>query len=251
MQDSAQTTSVMEQRTAAVPDHMGRDAAIAFHGRTIELLTTPPVVQALGQLRPGSDAPATSLPLMPADFTGPLLAELAALPTWATEQWLLTPDDNVQPADADEFAAAAPERRFSRSGCLRDIPKSALGIRAFISAVKSPKVADAFSTAFGEPVSFRSADIARYEADHYLRRHSDTFDDRRFGLVFFLSPGWTAGDGGELVVEAPSGAALTTQPEQGRLAMLRINPGYHHSVCRIRSRSWVRYSIAVHFGTAK
>jgi Rps23 Pro-64 3,4-dihydroxylase Tpa1-like proline 4-hydroxylase len=157
----------------------------------------------------------------------------------------------VKPCSAQEFTAAAPERRFSRSGCLRDIPQSALGIRAFISALKSPKVADAFSAAFGERASFRSADIAKYEADHYLRRHSDTFDDRRFGLVFFLSPGWAAGDGGEFVVEAPSGAALATQPEQGRLALLRINPGYHHSVCRIGSQSWVRYSIAVHFGTAK
>ncbi|QQC91087.1 2OG-Fe(II) oxygenase [Streptomyces alfalfae] len=243
MQDSARTTSVI--------DHMSRDAAIAFHGRMIELLTTARVAESLGLLRPGSDAPATSLPLLSPDMTEPLVAELASLPTWATEHWLLTPDDDVKPADADEFTAAAPERRFSRSGCLRDVPQSALGIRAFISAVKSPKVADAFSSAFGEPVSFRSADIAKYEAGHYLRRHSDTFDDRRFGLVFFLSPGWTAGDGGELVVEAPSGAALTTQPEQGRLAMLRIDPGYHHSVCRIRSQSWVRYSIAVHFGTAK
>lgn len=243
MQDSAQTTFVM--------DHMSRDVAIAFHSKTIDMLTAAPVTEALGQLRPGSEAPATSLPLMPADMTHPLVSELAALPTWATEHWLLTPDDNVKPCSAQEFTAAAPERRFSRSGCLRDIPQSALGIRAFISALKSPKVADAFSAAFGERVSFRSADIAKYEADHYLRRHSDTFDDRRFGLVFFLSPGWAAGDGGELVVEAPSGAALATQPEQGRVALLRINPGYHHSVCRICSQSWVRYSIAVHFGTAK
>ncbi|QWB24448.1 MULTISPECIES: 2OG-Fe(II) oxygenase [Streptomyces] len=243
MQDSAQTASVM--------DHMSRDAAIAFHGKTIDLLTAAPAREALGLLRPGSDAPATSLPLMPPDMTHPLVSELAALPTWATEHWLLTPDDNVKPCGEDEFTEAPPERRFSRSGCLRDIPRDALGIRAFISALKSTDVADAFSEAFGERVSFRSADIAKYEAGHYLRRHSDTFDDRRFGLVFFLSPGWAAGDGGELVVEAPSGAALATQPEQGRVALLRINPGYHHSVCAIRSQSWVRYSIAVHFGTAK
>ncbi|WP_030790497.1 2OG-Fe(II) oxygenase [Streptomyces sp. NRRL S-920] len=259
MQDSAQTTSVTDRQSTSVPDqestsatdHMSRDAAIAFHGRTIDMLTAAPVTEALGLLRPGSDAPATSLPLMPADMTAPLVSELAALPTWATEHWLLTPDDDVKPCSEQEFTEAAPERRFSRSGCLRDIPQSALGIRAFISALKSRKVADAFSSAFGESVSFRSADIARYEAGHYLRRHSDTFDDRRFGLVFFLSPGWSAGDGGELVVEAPSGASLATQPERGRLALLRINPGYHHSVCGIRSRTWVRFSVAVHFGTAK
>ncbi|MFC8194177.1 2OG-Fe(II) oxygenase [Streptomyces sp. NPDC060006] len=238
-------------REATTVGGMTRDAAIAFRGTVIGLLTSGAVAQSLARLSPGNDAPATSLPLMPESVTGTLVAELRALTTWSTERWLLTPDDDVAPCSAEEFAAADPERRFSESGCLRDIPQSALAIRAFLSALKSTEVADALSGAFGEPVSFRSADIAKYEKGHYLRRHSDTFGDRRFGFVFFLSGGWAPGDGGELVVEAPSGVTLATRPEQGRVAMLRINPGYHHGVCQIQSPTWVRYSLAAHFGAAR
>jgi len=111
----------------------------------------------------------------------------------------------------------------------------------------SDEVRLALSGAFGQNIRFKSVDIARYAKDDYLRRHSDTFDDRRFGFVWFFSAGWSPGDGGELVIENEEGAALVVAPQQGNLAILTFRPGSFHQVAVIRSEHWTRYSIATHF----
>jgi Rps23 Pro-64 3,4-dihydroxylase Tpa1-like proline 4-hydroxylase len=149
----------------------------------------------------------------------------------------------------EEFDAATPETRFSFNDCLRKLPKDAYPVRALISAMESGEVATALSEAYGSPIVLKGVDMARYTEGHYLRRHADTFDDRHFALIFFLSANWTPGSGGELVVEAPSGEARVAFPEQGHLALLRISPGFQHEVCQVRSHSWTRYVLSVHFGS--
>ncbi|TLF69214.1 2OG-Fe(II) oxygenase [Nocardia asteroides NBRC 15531] len=87
-----------------------------------------------------------------------------------------------------------------------------------------------------------------YRAGHYLRRHSDTYEDRVFGLVFFISDSWQHRDGGQLVVEYPDGRVDVLDPEPATVVALPIAPGYWHMVAEVSDTDWVRHSVAAHFG---
>jgi hypothetical protein len=56
--------------------------------------------------------------------------------------------------------------------------------------VESPEVLTALGEAYGSPLTVKGVDMARYSRGHYLRRPSDTFDDRHFAMIFFLADGW-------------------------------------------------------------
>lgn len=163
------------------------------------------------------------------------------------EHWSINTDGSVKLVSENDFNGLPPENRFSKSGCMRKVPNEALGIRAVVSALKSQEVSSAISEALGESVSWKSSDIARYHHGSYLRAHSDTFEDRRIGLVFFANTGWNPGFGGELVVTSPSGITKVVAPIGGRIAAIRIRDGYTHQVAEMLDSSWNRLSIANHF----
>jgi hypothetical protein len=228
-----------------------KETAIAFRRTVVDLLCGGAARTAISELGPDGTGTVFSLPLLSSEQSEYVLASLREQEGWAEEKWLILPDESVRLGSDEEFAEAPAEQRFSFNDCLRGLSADALPVRALISALESKEVAAAFSDAYGEPVAIRSVDMARYSQGHYLRRHSDTFDDRYFALVLFLADGWVPGAGGELLVESPGGEARVAYPEQGIAALMRINPGFHHQVSRLQSDSWVRYNLSVHFGRPK
>ncbi|MEU4799663.1 2OG-Fe(II) oxygenase [Streptomyces sp. NPDC023327] len=223
--------------------------AVAYRRRVVDLLTGDAMRGAVEELRPGGPAVLTTLPLLSPEEAAYFHRGMQQQEAWTLEKWLILPDESVRMCSDEEFAAAPPEQHFSHNDCLRRLPADAYAVRALISAMESPEVASALSDAYGAPLTVKGVDMARYTEGHYLRRHTDTFDDRHFAVIFFLADGWTPGDGGELVVESQSGAAEVAYPLQGHVALLRISPGYHHQVCRNKSDTWVRCGLSVHFGT--
>lgn len=198
---------------------------------------------------PGSDSVlcAAQLPLLPTELTDAVHSELAAEPGWLTECWVRTPSSRTRLVTPEAFMQAPPTHRTVNIDNLPDHSWPPL-LAGLVAGLRDPRVAEAFSTAYGEALEMRSQDVARYRRGQYLRRHSDTFERRRFGLVFFLSRGWEVGHGGELVVEPPSGESVVVVPRAADVAMLRISPGFMHHVSPVRSGEWVRYSVAAHYG---
>jgi hypothetical protein len=213
----------------------------------VAALTTPAVLTGVASLADDDGVCAAQLPLLPDEVTTPLSEELAAEPGWVTECWARTSSSRARQVTPEQFLAEPPTHRTVNIDNLREPCWPPL-LRGVVAGLADLRVAAAFSAAYGEPVELRSQDVARYRQRQYLRRHSDTFERRRFGLVLFLSSGWELGHGGELVVEPPSGESVVLAPRAGGLAMLRISPGWMHHVSPVRSADWVRYSVAAHYG---
>jgi hypothetical protein len=235
--------------TAQTPQADPKALAAQRRAEAVDLLAGAALAEQVARMRPDGDGVLATLPLLSTEQADYFLGGLRGQPGWALEKWLIDDDGEVRMAPAAEYAAARPEHRFSNNFCLRSVSADASSypIRALISAAESPRVAAAMSEAYGRPVRLRGIDMARYEDGHHLRRHADVFEDRVFGLIFFLAPGWTPGCGGELVVEDTAGNAHVAGPVQGTVALLRIRPGYHHQVCQVRSGSWTRYVLSTHF----
>ncbi len=233
---------------AALPAYR-RPAPEQVRETLVAALTAPAVLDGVASLADDEGVCAAQLPLLPEGVTRPLVTELAAQPGWVTECWVRTPSSRARQVTPERFLAEPPARRTVNIDNLRE-PSWPPLLRGVVAGLADMRVAAAFSAAYGEPLELRSQDVARYRRRQYLRRHSDTFERRRFGLVLFLSSGWQPGHGGELVVEPPSGESVVLAPVAGRLAMLRISPGWMHHVSPVRSASWVRYSVAAHYGLA-
>jgi hypothetical protein len=238
---AAGTTTATEQSL--------KEKATAYGRALIEQIKTEAVRAEVRKMRPGGTEFLSAMPLLPPEAAGFFLAGMQEQQAWKLEKWLIFPDESVRICSDEEFEAAAPETRFSYNDCLRKLPPDAYHVRGLISAMASKEVASALSEAYGSPIFLKGIDMARYTEGHYLRRHADTFNDRHFGLIFFLAADWAPGDGGELVVEAPTGEARVAFPKQGDVALLRISPGFHHKVCQVRSSIWTRYVLSVHFGS--
>lgn len=224
-------------------------AALQHRLAIIDLMRSAAVLDEVAEMRPGGTGLLASIPLLSAEQANFFHSSFAEQPNWEEEKWLILPDGSVRLTTDASFDEADPESRFSYNDCLRKVSKEALPVRALISALQSPEVAASLSDAYGEPITLVGIDMARYKRGHYLRRHADTFNERRFGFIFFLAPDWAPGDGGELVIESPSGEAQVAYPTQGTVALLRIARGFQHEVCRLRSPTWIRYVFSAHFGT--
>lgn len=121
---------------------------------------------------------------------------MTQITTWSEERWALRSDNSVALVDKQEFEATPASLRFSYSDSLRAGVEPALAVRDLLSGIRSRDVADAFSHAYGSKIEYKSSDVARYRYGHYLRRHADTFADRVFGVLTFLSPDWSHSHGG-------------------------------------------------------
>ncbi|PRA11979.1 hypothetical protein CQ010_07830 [Arthrobacter sp. MYb211] len=239
----------MSNETSSV---LGTTRAIGLEVRksVIEMLSREDSLALISGFGPEQNGVAGSLSGLPPVASRSLFEEMRAIQDWKEEAWQLHSNQTVQRVSPQEFGRLSSEEQFSMSDCLREVPADALALRGLISGLKSEEVASSLSSAFGEAVRFKSADVARYRQGHYLRRHADNYEDRRFGLVFFLAPGWRYGYGGELMVEGPGGDAYVIQPHAGAVAALRIKQGYNHQVARMQSVTWTRFSIATHFVAA-
>lgn len=224
-----------------------REDALNVRRAVIEMMVEPSSAALFRSFNETGNGVAGCLSGLPDDVVEILKNEMLSISNWNDETWELKDNQEVERVTHETFVQLPPTRRFSSSDCLRKVPESALAIRGLISGLKSEAVHNAVSSALGEKVSFRSADIARYRQGHYLRRHADTYEERRFGLVFFIASGWKSGFGGELVVEGPGGESFVVSPNSGKVAALRIKNGYHHQVAQVVDSTWIRLSIATHF----
>jgi 2OG-Fe(II) oxygenase superfamily len=223
-----------------------RDLGLLTREIVLTLVSGPALLGGIGTL---SDAVAgfSLTSALDSRIVAAICSDLSTDPGWSEEHWILTPDGGVIHVENSTFLATAPVGRFSKSDCLRHPAVTSWSLRGFLSAVVSQTTKDALSRALGFPLDFASAEIARYRHGHYLRRHSDTFEDRCLGLVWFFNDSWQSGDGGELIVESQSGESICITPEPGTVASILIRPGNYHQVALVRSNKWVRYSVAVHY----
>ncbi|WP_333773333.1 2OG-Fe(II) oxygenase [Streptomyces sp. IBSBF 3136] len=222
--------------------------ATGLHVRTaaLDFLTSDRLAATLTDLRRSGAAGADITDAIPRTVADAVQKDMRQDPGWQQEYWLFDEKAQVHPVDPAVFFSSPHTARFSRNACLRRPSKASMSLRGLLSAVVSAQALDALSAVYGRTLRFASADIAAYRRGDYLRRHADTFDDRCFGLVWFLSNPDTTGSGGELVVEAPTGEGLVIAPRAGSVGVIPINPSYTHLVSRIQ-QDWIRYSIATHY----
>jgi len=233
-----------------VPDRTDRRAlGLSARDTVLQLLAGQAVQEGIAKLSDSTGCFALEA-LLDSRISAAIYDDLSIDPGWKEEHWILTEDGEVKPVDLSTFVATNPEQRFSRSDCLRHPASTSWCLRGFLSAVVSPAVKESLSKALGTPVDFASVEIARYRNGHYLRRHSDTFEDRCLGLVWFFSDFWRPGEGGELVADSRSGEAVCVPPVAGTVACIPIRPGNYHQVALVRSQTWIRYSIATHYRVA-
>lgn len=238
-------TSTMNQSPiSGTKEH--RLLGLRIREEMLGLLTGKYIEDAISALRSG-DAALELSGFMPSWLTEAVLSDMKADVAWSEEYWKLGESGDVLPVSKEVFKTCCLTQRFSWNECLRKPSTTAFCLRGFLSALTDRQAAAAFSMAYGEGIRFKSADIARYRSGHYLRRHADLFDDRRFGFVWFFGKDWALGHGGELAVESPSGEAIVISPQQGTVAVLQIKADYHHQVAVNRSDEWVRYSVASHY----
>lgn len=241
-------TNHIDSQIEASDRRTSRELGHSVRAETLDALTSSLFGDVLRQLQSGK-AGLTTSSVLSAATANAILRDLEADAGWTEEHWILKPGGDVAPASRDEFESVDPVRRFSHNDCLRKPAHTSWALRGFLSALVSDEARVALSSAFGQPVRFRSADMARYTCGHYLRRHSDDFESRRFGFVWFFSPDWQLGAGGELLIESEAGDALVVPPLMASVAALAFRPSCHHQVARVKSSLWARYSVATHFAS--
>ncbi len=225
---------------------LGIREGLAVRASAIGALTGSAISETIRCL--GSGVAGLSVPgILTNETADAILSDLNQETDWSEECWLLDENTDVHRVSIAEFEAAPPNFRFSRNDCLRKPSSHSHNLRGFLSALVSDETREFLSSAFGEKVKFRSADIARYRNGHYLRRHSDTFEDRRFGFVWYFCSGWEPGMGGELIIESPAGVATVVHPTQGSIGALAFRKDCYHQVAHVCTTNWVRLSIASHF----
>lgn len=170
---------------------------------------------------------------------------------WRKEFWILDDDNSVHLVDESDFSLTELSKRFSNNETLRGVSNSADALAGFLLTIKSKKVQEHLSKLFGENVSFCTSDIARYSKEQYLRRHSDLFDNRQFGIVSFFNEQWSEGNGSEFIVEGLGGDSYVIPPKPGNAVLLTIKPGFQHQVAVAKGDEWTRYSIAAHYNIPK
>lgn len=94
------------------------------------------------------------------------------------------------------------------------------------------------------------AHFAHYPPGHYYQRHIDAFrgqSNRKVSIVLYLTPNWSADDGGELVIYAEDGERRlhTVTPQMGSLVLF-LSENFPHEVLAAKRD---RYSIAGWFRT--
>jgi hypothetical protein len=228
-----------------------RQSALQLRAALLDGLKSVAVLDAIQACRDTRrDAVSHLRDMVPAQVSTRVAAEVLGDDGLGRESWVQdAPNGDVRICSSAEFANTAPPLRFSRNSCLRIPAVSSLLLRAILSAVTNGDVLHAFSSAFDDDIAFKSADIAVYDQGDYLRRHKDTFDRRVFGLVWFFAPDWQPGNGGELVVDSPSGEIKVIAPIQGSVAVMPLTPAFGHAVAPVTDETWRRTSMAVHFGT--
>lgn len=226
-----------------------RDVGLSIRQETIRFFTSDQFLDVLHKVMQ-EDCLAQTLALPPSVQYEMIYTDMFHQPEWAEEFWAIDADGHVSMVDSERFHSLDPEQRFSHSDCLRRPENDAFAIRGLLSGLHSPDVYRELTSASGSgsEVSFISADIARYRPGHYLRRHDDVYDGRRFGLIFFLHDSWEQTSGTRLVAENPDGRCKIVDPIPGTVALMRLAGGHYHQVEQNFSRSWDRYSMAVHFG---
>lgn len=225
----------------------GREQAHLIRAQVLSFFSSGSLLSAVESLRAADFAGAKFERVVSPQTATAIRRDIADDPARRYEYWLLDSAQDVSAVSAEEFETAPPDRRFSRNFCLRVPDRAAMALRGFLSAVVSGEAAALLSEAYGQELRFASADMAMYGQGDYLRRHADVFSDRRLGLVWFMNTDPPPGAGGELVIEAASGAGLVVAPSEGSVALIPIRPDYSHLVAAVRDDSWLRCSIATHY----
>ncbi|WP_241604062.1 2OG-Fe(II) oxygenase [Rosenbergiella nectarea] len=185
--------------------------------------------------------------ILPSEIVSEIRKNLIQESEWKREFWSLDDDKNVGLVSEDSFLNSPEDRKFSNNESLRKISESSAALIGFLSVMRSKKVEEYFTEIYGENINFCTADIARYTKGQYLRRHSDLFQNRKFGIVSFFNEEWIEGNGNEFIIEGIGGDSYVIPPKPGTAVLLNISPGYQHQVAMSLSSNWARYSVANHY----
>lgn len=185
--------------------------------------------------------------ILPENIVTEIRKNLLQESEWKREFWCLDDEENVQNVSEDFFITSPDERKFSNNETLRKLSESSTALIGFLSVLKSTKVENYFSSIYEKNIKFCTSDIARYTKGQYLRRHSDLFQNRRFGIVSFFNEDWIDGNGNEFIIEGLGGDSYVIPPKPGTAVLLNISPGFQHQVAIARKHNWTRYSIAAHY----
>lgn len=167
---------------------------------------------------------------------------------WKIENWTIDEAQVVKPVSDEKFKLAEPHQLFSTNFCLRNPSKLAWRLRGFLAALTAKEVLEHFSELYNEKIRFISADITQYRKGHFLRRHQDEFDGRRFGMIWYFGKGWEHGFGGELFIEDGEGRFMTVSPNIGNVSILGFSENNWHGVAENKVDNWIRLSVAAHYG---
>jgi len=182
---------------------------------------------------------------LPPDMLRDLYEELCSSKQWFQELWVLDEREEAHKVSFEEFAAS--NRKFSNNDSIHESRRTSLFVlTSFQEALASEELASEISSWFEAEMRFISLDVARYGPGTSLAQHADLFGGRVLGAVFFISPGWSVGCGGELFIWDAAGQCRKIPPIQGSVALFPIHPMYSHAVAEVRE--WERISLAAHFG---
>ncbi len=220
-----------------------REAAIGF-------LSGPHLRRTVGSATASGAPGGVIRDALPAEIAALVRRDLICDAGWTREYWVLDEDSAVHRVEPQRFEETRPDLRFSRYSCLRSPHRDSLALRAVLSAAVDRRCLANLADACGTPLRFVSADVGAYGCGDYLRRHSDVFDHRVFGMVWFFNEDRPPAAGGELVVETGSGECTVVEPLAGSVAVIPFHPSAHHLVASVRSERWRRYSIAIHYAAA-
>jgi hypothetical protein len=182
---------------------------------------------------------------LPPDVLRDLYEELCSSKQWFQELWVLDEQEEAHKVGPEEFFAS--NRKFSNHDSIHESRRAILPVlTSFQEALASEELVSEVSSWFDAQMRFISLDVARYSPGTWLAQHADLFGGRVLGAVFFISPGWSVGCGGELFIWNTTGQCREIQPIQGSVALFPIHPLYSHAVTKVWE--WERVSLAAHFG---
>ncbi|HEU5106699.1 MAG TPA: 2OG-Fe(II) oxygenase [Solirubrobacterales bacterium] len=197
--------------------------------------------------------PETVSDVLEPDLADRLAAELRETTRWRHQYWVLNDQEWTDEVDAATFEATDPARRFSSNQALSDgsyFTSADLSLTGqFVRALGDGALAQAFAAVVDEPLNPTPiVEFARYERGHFLAEHSDTFEDRRIGMVLYLStPGWQPEFGGQLGYRNERGEESLSEPHFNTAALFPFRTDCSHWVNPLATDEGVRYSVAVHF----
>lgn len=178
--------------------------------------------------------------------------ELLASAAWQHQRWIWK-EDWVEQVDLDVFESTPTDRRLSSNDTLAlEHVRASTDLRvarAFVGAVVDGSMASWLSRVTGyELAATPSCEFARYRRGEYLAAHSDTFSNRRIGMILYLNPApWEPEFGGQLGYRNERGDVSYVEPRFNTAAFIPFRTDCQHWVVPLERDEPRRLSASVHY----